>query len=75
MEFAHALLEALGEERFIEYVARYRTDENSEDFNFVVESRVFYIRRKNGKWWFGYYTDKDMMWKMMGKEPLLYISV
>ena len=75
MEFVHALLEALGNERFIEYVANSLSEEEPEPLYFVVEGLVFHMERKDGKWLLGCYQSKDTLWKMLGKQKMLYISV
>lgn len=70
-----AFLEAMGSEKFRQFVVEHMNEDNSERLQFCVDRVIYHIQRKNGKWQIGHYQDKDIWWDKIIKHEALIISV
>ena len=75
MEYVEAILEALGNEKFRQFVLDNMEKANSESLQFCVDMVVYHLGRKNGKWLIGHFPGKDDCWRKIIKGEALIISV
>ncbi len=75
MEYVEAILEALGNEKFRQFVVEHMNEDNSDPLQFCVDRVVYHLERKDGKWRIGNLTGKDVWWWKVVKGEALIISV
>ena len=75
MEYVEAILEALGNEKFRQFVAENMNKANSEGLQFCVGMVVYHLARKDGKWQIGHFPNKDVCWWKVVNGEALVISV